>query len=833
MAKRKPKPPVELSVDQVYRACDPKRLKFETTAELPALAEVIGQERAVTAVDFGVGIHSKGYNIYALGPNGTGKWSTVLEFLSREAPGLPVPDDWVYVNNFAMPYRPNAIRLPSGSACEFKHDMEKLVEELQAAITLAFEGDEYEKQKQEIAKAVSERQEAKLDTLREKAETDRFTMVRTPAGLAFAPKTPEGETMSRDQYNALPEDQQKRVDEGLSSLNQELQQVMRQVRQDEKGGRESLRELDSQVTTYAAKHLVEDVKEKWGLHEEMVGFLDAVLADVIENADDFKKSDEDSPVSFMGMALSPKQRTEATFRKYQVNVLVDNGQTTGAPVIRDSNPTLQQLVGRVEHLAQFGTLVTDFNMIKPGSLHAANGGFLVMEARELLMKPYAWDALKRSLKTGEIGIEDAAKQLGLATTSTLDPEPIPLEVKIVLVGEPMIYYLLLQLDPDFQELFKVKADFDTIAERTKQNEDLYARFVASVCRAEELPPFSAEAVARVVEHGSRAVQDQEKLTTRFLTISDLVREAAYWAASRNGRPDSAVVQAEDVERAIGQQVYRSNRIEERLREMITDGIILVDTEGAVTGQINGLAVSAMGDYAFGNPSRITATHRLGEGEVIDIEREVEMGGPIHSKGVLILAGYLGAKYASDRPMSLTVRLVFEQNYSGVEGDSASSAELYAILSSLSGLPIQQRLAVTGSVNQHGQVQAIGGVNEKVEGFFAVCSARGLQGDEGVLIPETNVRNLMLKAEVREAVAAGKFHLYPVRTIDQGIAILTGVPAGEPDGEGEYPEGTVNRLVAERLDELAERATELARERAAATGPIEPNGDGGGEGGPES
>ncbi|MCL5942751.1 MAG: AAA family ATPase, partial [Actinobacteria bacterium] len=561
----KPAPdPTGISAAETYQACDPRSFAFETTAELPALDQVIGQHRAVSAVDFGIGIRSEGYNIYALGPTGTGKASTILQFLEREAADLPVPDDWVYVNNFATPHQPNAIRLPAGRGCELRADMQKLVEDLRAAITQAFESEEYENQRREIAQQVSERQERQLDALRDQAESRGFTMVRTPAGLAFAPKTAEGDTMSRDQYNELPVEEQKRIDEGLENLNQELQQVMRLVRQEEKAGRESLRALDEQVTTYAAKHLVDDAIEKWAAVPEVQEYLEAVLKDVVESADDFKRSDDETPANFMGIPIPTKQRNEAAFRKYQVNVLVDNSGLSGAPIIRESNPNLQNLVGRIEHLAQFGALLTDFNMIKPGALHAANGGFLILEARDVLLKPYAWDALKRTLKTGMVRIEDVGQQIGLAMTSTLDPEPIPLSAKVVLIGEPLIYYLLYSLDPDFQELFKVKADFDTLAERTPETEALYARFIAHVCTLENLPPFSREGVARVVEHGSRVVEDQRKLSVRFLGIVDLVRESAYWAMHRNGdQVDGTVVDAADVQRAIDQHVYRSSRIEER------------------------------------------------------------------------------------------------------------------------------------------------------------------------------------------------------------------------------------------------------------------------------
>jgi len=804
------KVPSELGPNDVYRACDPSIFAFSTTDDLPQLKDIIGQDRAVSSVAFGMGIHNDGYNIYAAGPTGTGKASTVYTFLSKQASSRTVPDDWVYVHNFAQPHRPNAVRMPAGKAQRFRKDMEKLVEDLQAAITHAFEGEEYDKQKGGIAQQISEKQDAKLALLGEKAEAAGFVMVRTPSGLAFAPKTAEGETMSRESYEALPPDEQKRIDDGLQTLNEELQQIMRLVRQDERAGREAIRELDREVTTFAAKHLVDDVCERWRSVPEMVGYLEAVLADVVDNADEFKKSDDETPVTIMGIAVTGRQKGEGAFRKYKINVLVDNSGETGAPVVTESNPVLQNLVGRVEHQAQFGALLTDFSMIKPGALHKANGGFLVLEALELLTKPYSWDALKRTLKTGEIRVEDVAQQMGLATTATLDPEPIPFKAKIVLIGEPYIYYLLHAQDPDFKELFKVRADFDTEIQRTRRNERLYARFIAHVCRERDLAPFAPGGVARVIEHCSRLVEDQRKMTTRFVDVADLLTESTYWA--RLGRKPRAkvVVDGTDVQKAIDQRIYRSSQIEERVREMITDATLMVDTRGTVVGQVNGLSVLTIGDYMFGRPSRITATHRLGDGEVIDIEREVDMGGPIHSKGVLILAGYLGAKYAPDGPLSLTARLVFEQSYSGVDGDSASSAELYALISSLSGVPIQQRLAVTGSVNQRGQVQAIGGVNEKIEGYFAVCEATGLTGEQGVLIPKANVRNLMLSKPVRDAIAEGRFHVHPVTTIDEGITILTGVRAGSLGAKGTYPDDSINRLVVDRLAALAEKARESAR-----------------------
>ena len=803
--------PSELRPTDIYRTCDPSSCGFKTTADLPDVKEIIGQTRAVSSVAFGMKVNDDGYNIYASGPTGTGKTSTVYEFLTKQAGTLPAPDDWVYVYNFATPHEPNAIRMPAGKAQEFRKDMEKLVEDLQAAITHAFEGDEYEKQRRTIAQQVGEKQEVKLTELSKKAEAGHFSMVRTPAGLAFAPVTKEGEPMSREQYEALPPDEQKRIDDGLEGLNEELQDIMRLVRQDERGGRDAMRELDQRVASFAAKHLIDDMCEHWCSVPEMVDYLKELLNDVTENADDFKKSDDDNPVMFMGIPMNARQRAEGALSKYKINVVVDNSGLTGAPVVTESNPVMQNLVGRVEHQAQFGALFTDFTMIKAGALHKANGGFLVLEARELLTKPYSYDALKRTLKTREIRIEDIAQQMGFAATATLDPQPIPFDAKVIIIGEPFIYYLLFGQDPDFQELFKVRADFDTVIERTPENEALYARFVGRVCRDRDLLPFSGDGVARVIEQCSRLVEDQRKMTTRFTDVVDLVTESSYWAKERAGEAPEAIVLREDVQRAIDERRYRSSLIEEKVHEMIADGTIMVDTDGAVVGQVNGLSVSSIGDYMFGRPSRITATHRLGDGEVVDIEREVEMGGPIHSKGVMILAGYLGSKYAQDRPFALTARLVFEQSYSGVEGDSASSAELYSLLSSLSGLPIQQRFAVTGSVNQLGKVQAIGGVNEKIEGYYSVCEAIGLRGDESVLIPSTNVRHLMLSKKVRDAVQADKFHIYPVTSIDEGISLLTGVPAGEKNDNDEYPEGTINRMVVDRLNMLNEKARE-ARKR---------------------
>lgn len=802
--------PSELGLGDVYRACDTTEFDFKNASELPDLTEIIGQDRAVSSVQFGMGVTNDGYNIFAVGPTGTGKSSTIYDFLQKEAASMPAPDDWVYVQNFETPYKPHAIRMAPGRGQEFRKYMEKLVEDLKAAITQAFETEDYEKQKQNLIQDFGERQKGRYDQLSQTAESRGFTIMRSPAGLAFVPKQPSGEPMSQEMYQSLPGPQRNQIDEGMKNLNEELQQMMRLARREERDGREALRELDRQVTTFAAKHLIDEACEIWCDSPGVSEFFKAVLEDVVDNVDDFKKSEEEAPPGFMGM---PMQRNpEMAFRKYKINVVVDNSALKGAPVVTETNPIVQNLVGRVEHLAQFGALLTDFNMIKAGALHRANGGYLVLDARDVLTKPYAWDALKRTLKTCEIRVEDVYQQMGFAATASLDPQPIPFKAKIVLIGEPMVYYLLFAQDPDFRELFKIKADFDTVVERTPENEKLYAQFIGRISRDRGLLPFAPDGAARVIEHCSRLIEDQRRMTTRFRDVADLIVESSYWAQQNHKGEAEPMVGRADVQKAIDQWIYRSNRVEERAREMITDRTKLVDTSGAVVGQVNGLAVSSSGDYMFGQPSRITATHRLGDGKVIDIEREVEMGGPIHSKGVMILAGYLGWKFASDRPMSLNARLVFEQSYGGVEGDSASSTELYALLSSLSGIPIQQRFAVTGSVNQLGQVQAIGGVNEKIEGYFGVCEALGLKGDEGVLIPKSNVPHLMLNEKVQKAISEGKFHIYPIAAIDEGISVLTGVPAGECDEQGVYPEGTINRAVVDRLTFLAEKSRELAEKK---------------------
>ncbi len=791
-----------LPAQQLRQRCDRAQFDFETTAELEDLNDVLGQERAVEAIRFGIGIQREGYNLFALGPSGTGKRTTIRQFLDQRAAAEPIPPDLCYVNNFEQPHKPCLLQMPPGQGGVLRKDMEQLIEELRTSIPAAFESEEYRTRKQEVEEEFKEQQEKAFGEVQKQAQEHSIALIRTPVGLAFAPLK-DGQVVSPDEFQKLPEEERKKVESDIAQLQEQLQNAIAQVRQWEHEAREKVKELDREIAMFAVGHLIDELRNKYAELPDVVAYLDAVQKDLIENVDEFRQAEETPP--FMGIPLPRSFIGPPQFRRYQVNVLVDHSESQGAPVVYEDHPTYNNLIGYIEHIAQMGALVTDFNLIKPGALHRANGGYLILDARELLLQPYAWDALKRALRAREIRIESLAQVLSLISTVSLEPEPVPLDVKVVLVGERLLYYLLYQHDPDFGELFKVEADFNEEMARTPENNLLYARLIATIARKEGLRPFDRAAVAQVIEHSARTAGDAEKLSVHLLGITDLLREADYYADT-NG---NGVVTAADVQRAIAAQIRRADRLRERVQEGIQRGTILIDTSGERVGQVNGLSLIALGNYTFGHPSRITARVRMGKGEVVDIEREVALGGPIHSKWVLILAGFLGARYAADRPLTLSASLVFEQSYSSVEGDSASLAELCALLSALADVPIKQSLAVTGSIDQHGQVQPIGSVNEKIEGFFDICKARGLTGEQGVIIPAANVQHLMLKQEVIEAVEVGQFHIYPVKTVDEGLELLTGLPAGERDAKGDFPKGSVNQRVEARLIELAEKQRALA------------------------
>ncbi|MEW6441065.1 MAG: ATP-binding protein [bacterium] len=784
----------ELTVDRLRRVLDPRTLPFESSAEAKPLEAIIGQERAVRSLRFGLGIRDLGFNIYVAGLPGTGRTPAVKRLHMEDARDKPVPDDLCYVYNFQDPFRPKALNLRAGSAREFQKDMRILVEDVQTEIRRAFESEEYAAKREESLKGLQQAREEIFSRVNATAQREGFTLQATPVGLATIPVL-EGRPLNEQEYQGLPEELKEAIAAKREKLQEEMKIAMRQARALDKSAGKTIQDLDRRVALFAIGHLIEDQKEKYGLVPEVMAYLQEVQDDLLENLSQFRTEPDAQQPQLVGMP-SPK---ETYLKKYEVNVLVDNASVRGKPVVIELNPTYNRLFGRIDREAQFGTLVTDFTLVREGSLHRANGGYLVIPVEELLTNLFSWDSLKRAIRNREIVIEDPGERLGFITTKGIQPEPVPLDVKIVLIGTSFLYHVLYGRDEDFSELFKVKAEFDTAMDRTEANIRDYGSFVCTVCEEEGLKHLDATALARIVEHGSRLADDQDKLSTRFGEISDLIKEANFYASQQGaGRVTEA-----HVRKAIEEKLHRSNLIAQRIREMILRGTLMVEVTGSKIGQVNGLSVMDLGDISFGRPNRITASIGVGQGGLIDIEREAKLGGPIHSKGVMILSGFLVERFAQDKPLSLSARLVFEQSYSGIDGDSASSTELYAILSRLSGLPIRQGIAVTGSVNQRGEIQAIGGVNEKVEGYFEVCRASGLTGEQGVILPQSNVRNLMLRDELLEAVRQGRFHIWSVKTVDEGIEILTGSEAGVKGETGSFREGTVNYLADMRLRELAE------------------------------
>ena len=778
-----------LDSKKLYRACDTSLFSFATTNEIEELDGMLGQARALDALNFGVGIRQHGYNFYVLGPNGSGKHTFVEKFLRQQATDSPAPLDCCYVNNFQQAHKPKVLQFPKGLAVKFHYDMQQLIDDLRHAIPSAFETEEYHAHLNELEDEFKARMEQAFSELHAKAQQHNIALLRTPHGFTFAPMR-DGNVLNPKEFRALSEKEQLKYDEVTAVLEEQLTSIIRQQNQWQRELREKIKDLNREVALYASGHFIDELKNNYAEFPKVIEHLDAIQEDVIQHLSDFR-GEEETP-NILGLS-EPR-----SFRRYEVNVLVDHSETEGAPVVYEDAPLYQNLVGRIEHKAQMGMLTTDFTLIKPGALHRANGGYLLLDAHKVLTQPYAWEGLKRALRSRELRIEPMERMLSLVSTVSLEPEPIPLDIKVIILGDRLIYYLLCEYDPEFADLFKVAADFEETLERTPDSEQRYAQLIATLARKHRLHPFSRRAVARVIEHCSRISGDTRKLSTHMRTVADLLQESHYHAQSTQ----AMLVDAEHVQHAIDAQARRAGRIKEDIQEAIARGTLLIATAGEASGQINGLSVIELGGYTFGVPHRITARVRLGEGDVIDIEREVDLGGPLHSKGVLILAGFIGAHYAPDLPLSLTASLVFEQSYGQVEGDSASSAELCALLSAVAGAPIKQSLAVTGSVNQYGEIQAIGGVNEKIEGFFDVCVARGLSGEQGVLIPASNVPQLMLRSDVVEAAAQGRFHIYSVATVDQAMSLLTGLPAGQADEDGDYPPDTLNGKVQSRLRELA-------------------------------
>lgn len=799
----------EVLAEKLKLLCDTNDLNFKTTSEIKPLEGIIGQERAKKALEFGLNINSAGYNIFVTGVSGTGRTTSVEQAVKKIAETRTVPDDWCYVFNFTEADNPSALRFPPGKAQTFKKEMDELVSELLNELPKAFESQLYEENKNQIIRNFQGKKNELFEKLEKGAEKSGFQIKKTSSGIAFIP-TVEGKPLEDKDIENLTDEAKENIRGKQDILYEELAKVSRLIRKHEKDAQKKLNEIEKDTAKYTIQPKIEELKEKYSDLAAVVRYLDVVENDMLENIDAFK--DKKEVEILPGIKLPEKQ---SALYRYLVNVFIDNSRITGAPVVKEPNPTSYNISGKVEYKTQYGAMVTDFTMIKPGALHKANGGYLIIQAIDVLKNYFAWETLKRAIKNNEIIIEDLNEQFRLINTPTLKPEPIPLNVKILLIGTPMIYYLLFNYDEDFKKLFKVKAEYSLVMNRDKEGISNYAALISKICGEEKLRHFNNKAVAKIVEYGARIADNQNKLTTRFIEIADIIRESNFWAE----RDNSKDVRERHVALALEEKIFRSNLIEKRIEELIQEGTIMVDTEGEAKGQINGISVLTMGDYSFGKPSRITARVYTGRNGMINIDREVKLAQTIHNKGFLILTGYLGEKYGDSRPLVFSASICFEQLYEEIEGDSASSTELYVLLSALSELPVKQGIAVTGSVNQKGEVQPVGGINEKIEGFYYTCKAKQLTGQQGVIIPEKNLRHLMLKDEIVNAVKDGQFHIWAVKNIDEGIEILTGVTAGQKDKKGHYPTKTVNYFVEQKLQALSKNYSKYMEERPGKKRPL--------------
>ncbi len=782
----------EVPLSELRHACDPAEFSFETTAELPSKEEVIGQVRAVKAIEFGLSIHNHGYNIFVSGVPGTGKNTIVKSIVKRISRDLPVPSDWCYVNNFKDADRPLAIKLPPGRGREFRSDVEKFIEFMQAEIPKVFESKEYEEQKSHFTEENEKAKEVLFEEAGRRAVELSFQLNITRTGIVKVPLW-RGRPLSPDELGKLEPEQRHELEEHEKLVDTEIRDFLAKARQLDKEAHEKIHELNRRIAHFSMGHQLDDLRERYRINPRIPEFLNSVEEDILGNLREFLGQTPELPFPIEGV-------DKASFLdRYKVNLFVDNAETKGGPVVDEANPTYNNLVGRMERKARFGAFFTNFTMIRSGSVLQANGGYLLLNALDVLRNPFSWDALKRIIKKNEVKIEDVAELYGFSSGG-VKPEPIPVSLKIIMLGSPWLYYLLYYYDEDFRDIFKVKSDFDTQTDSSQDEKMRYANFVGIMVKNDGLLPFDRTAVAGVVDHAVRLAEKQNKLSLRFSDLSDLVRESSYWAVQAG----STVVTAGHVDKALEEKVYRANLLDERIQELFAEGTLMVDVSGSAVAQVNGLSVYDIGDFSFGKPSRITSRVYLGKSGVIDIEREAKLSGRIYNKGVLILSGYLGGTYAQDKTLSVSATLAFEQSYGEVEGDSASAAELIALLSGIADVPVKQNLAVTGSINQKGEVQPIGGVNEKIEGFFAVCKNRGLTGDQGVIIPQRNVKNLMLKKEVVDAVKEGGFRIYAINSVNEALEILTGLPAGTRREDRTYPEGTFNFLVDKRLREMSKK-----------------------------
>ena len=788
----------ELQAEQLRYTCNPSDFSFKTTAEIDPLDRIIGQGRAIDALKLGLGIKDakNRYNIYVAGGAGTGKMSAVEHFLGRASADEPQPPDLCYVHNFENPYSPNYLELPAGMGCRLRGDLEQQIKRLRREIPKLLDSDEFKARSKRITEKFGEQRTTLLEEMEEKSRELGFAIQRTPIGINTLPLHENGEPLSQEEYAALPDEKREEIRSRQAEVQALLQDHLQSVARLDEERETEMKSVAKDAILFMIEPHFAQLKSHYEELDRVLAYLDAVKKDIASNIDDFRNGSGKKQAMPFPMPMPQAD----PFKRYTVNVVVDNASTEGAPVIVEQNATYPNLFGSIDRRVQMGVAITDFTMIKPGSLHRANGGYLVLNANNLFRLGLSWEALKIAIKRREIRIEDPMQMMGYPTTEGLRPEPIPFRIKLIIIGSPQIYELLHHYDEDFPKLFNVKADFGMEMDRTPEHEQDFARFLSSCCSTDpSVLPFEPTGVAKMIEYATELTGDQTKLTCRFGNLVSIVKEAAYWARTDG----SQSVRGEHVRRALKERDHRRDRIDEKIREMITRGTIFVDTEGEQAGQVNGLAVLQMGDYAFGKPSRITATVHTGKGGIVDIEREAKLGGQTHTKGIMILKGFLGDRFAQEKPLSFAASLAFEQSYSMIDGDSASSTELYAILSALSGAPIRQGIAVTGSVNQKGEIQPIGGGNEKIEGFFRVCREKGLTGDQGVMIPAPNVENLMLTEEVVEATEAGQFHIYAVTTVEEGIELLTGVPAGTLQEDGTYPEETLFGRVVARLEAIRE------------------------------
>ncbi|MFH1553204.1 MAG: ATP-binding protein [Candidatus Omnitrophota bacterium] len=794
----------KLKAGDLKKICDPSSFPFKTTEDYEFEHEPLHQERGVSAIDFGLNVKSDGYNIFVCGAAGTGRNTQANKAVNEIAAREKTPDDWIYVFNFTHEDEPIAMRLPAGRGIIFKKDMEELVGELKVEIPRSFESEDYEVRKHDLLKEYKEKRDAALEDVEKKAFDEGFALKQSATGVILVPRIGD-QPMSGEEYEKLSDGEKQKLEEKKHELHIKIEQALSEVRAMEKTAKVRIKELETEVGLFSVKHIIDELRFKYREFEDIVEYLNHVQEDIVEDIDMFKEEEDEAQPLMFGLKAAPKK---SSFLKYRVNLLVDHRHSKGAPVIREPNPTYYNLLGRIEYVSQFGSMSTDSTMIAPGALHKANGGYLVLQAMDVLKSFMAWDTLKRVIRNHEIKVEDINEQFRLISTTSLKPRPIPLDIKIIMIGPPWLYQILYKYDEDFRKMFKVKADFDIEMDRDTAKVKKYAAFIKVRCEEEDLRHFDRKAVAKVIEYGSRLTHDQDKLSARFMYIADILREADYWA----GQDNAGYVDAPHVEKAIHEKIYRSNLIEDKITELINKNVLMIDVDGSVVGQVNGLSVIDIGEYMFGRPSRITVRTYMGKKGVVDIERQVKMGGNIHSKGVMILSGYFGEQFAQEAPLSLSASICFEQSYDGIEGDSASSTEAYCLLSSLSGVPIKQSIAVTGSMNQHGLIQPVGGINEKIEGFYEVCKVKGLTGEQGVIMPELNVRHLMLKDEVIDAVKKGKFHIWPVSTVDEGIEILTGKKAGKKDKSGKYPAGTINYLAYKKLKEYSKKFTRSSAQK---------------------